>query len=243
MGSRLPALTLFGAILLAAGCGSSGEGDRGTDAAVDSSITPEPALDAGPDAAVCEVGEGPLLPPALTSEVVVIPAGGSPDAGAPADAAADADAGDGGDSAPDAATPIGPPASLGGDETGVWVYEKVTLYVPASLLGGLDPRSLVITGSGWLELGGGRFRQAADLRVVLPVPVGGNNTGSAFKAKGTYGKTGPTNLTYAAECTEGSPLTSQSFEYTRRSPTSLELVTRLSFAGQSLTVQIDLGRR
>lgn len=123
-------------------------------------------------AATCDIGVVPTMP-ALTSEVVI-------------------EGGEGGAA----------PAATGGDETGLWLYTKISLYLPAQASGQIEPAESKIDGKGFIELDGGRFRQLVDTTTVLSTSVVGKVTrAGSTKASGTYAKSGAT-ATLTVACRE-----------------------------------------
>jgi len=164
-------------LLAVTACASAKAGD-----AADASSPADAALvdagtapvDASGDAAACDVGAVPSSVPQLVGKVVVA---GVADGGAP-------------------------PAMTGGDETGLWGYSAITLYLEQGAP--VDPAASKIEGSGWLALSGGAFRQYVDTVTTLStsvvgVVVRGNDT----RARGAYAKSGA-SLTFTPECRESS---------------------------------------
>lgn len=187
----MPGSLTKAAVLLAAGaafaaalanCGGTtnetpaadaGTTDVATDAATDTGATDASTEAASEAAATCDLGTLPTMP-AITSEVVI-------------------DGLDGGGAAP---------AATGGDETGTWIYEKITIYLPAQAAGQIDPAESKIDGKGFIELGAGKFRQFVDTTTVLATSIVGKVTrAGTTKVLGTYTTSG-TSTTFTITCRE-----------------------------------------
>ena len=178
------------AVLLAAGaafaaalanCGGTTNetpaADAGTadvvEAATDTGVTDAASEAASEAAATCDLGTLPTMP-SITSEVVI-------------------DGLDGGGAAP---------AATGGDESGNWVYRKITLYLPSQAAGQVDPAESKIEGKGFIDLGGGKFRQFVDTTTTLSTSIVGKVTrAGTSKVLGTYTINGATTA-FTITCRE-----------------------------------------
>ena len=112
----------------------------------------------------CDLGALPAMP-ALTSEVIIE----GTDAGAA-------------------------PAPTGGDEAGLWLYKKITIYAPAAANGQIDAVRSMVTGKGFIELGGGKLRQFVDTTTTL-----------VTTAVGTVTRSGTTKLSCSAPTPRPAP--------------------------------------
>lgn len=172
---------VFFAIAGAASCSSSSNEtpvvvDSGGAAEAEAAAPVEAAVDAPVEAeaaVTCNLGTPPTMP-AITSEIVIQ----GVDGGAAA------------------------PAPTGGDETGLWVYTKISLYLGASAEGQVDPAESKIEGKGFIELGAGKFRQFVDTTTVLSTSIVGKVTrAGSTKVTGTYVKA-DTTAKLTVECRE-----------------------------------------
>jgi hypothetical protein len=120
-----------------------------------------------------------------------------------------------------------PPASTGGDETGTWIQKKVTVYLPPQAQGQIDPAQSKVTGTGFSEFGGGKFRTFIDTETTIQTTALGKIVqGGRTKAKGTYTGGGTVELTTTSECreTNSSATTNGKVGFSRLSPTTARLV-------------------
>jgi hypothetical protein len=246
--SRLP----LGVLLVVCGAGfaacsgSSNVPDAGppaSDAAVDSAV----AADTGPDAPpVCEVGTPPSNVPAALAKIVIEGTTPPPD-DAGADASTDAgDAGDAGDAeagvAPFAA-PVGDlPEPTGGDETGTWVYQTLTLYLPAIAGSFIDASQSGGVGKGWIELTGTDYRQSVDFTFLITAQSTKIPAPLKISTKGAYTKAG-TDLLLTPVCSDGAPANASTYGFSRISATKLQLRSAMSLQGLTATVVVDLVKR
>ncbi|MBX3191485.1 MAG: hypothetical protein KF819_31105 [Labilithrix sp.] len=201
----------------AASCGGSSDTTTNPVDEPDAALPREAsATDAPAEAeasASCDLGPLPTMPP-LTSEVVIA----GPDGGAP-------------------------PAATGGDETGVWVYTKITLHLPSQASGQIDPAESKIEGTGSIQLDGATFRQFSDTTTVLSTSVVGKITraGSA-KAIGTYEK-GADGLTFAVTCREttgeGGTLGEVGFSRIDATHGRLHVVTMTQLGSANLVIDLE----
>lgn len=174
---------MVGGLLFALGAAASCGGSSENTVPSDAGGAPEAeaaVIEAASDATVeaeaavtCELGAQPTMP-AITSAVVIQ----GVDGGAAA------------------------PVATGGDETGLWVYTKITLYLPSQAAGQVDPAESKIDGKGFIALGAGKFRQLVDTTTVLSTSIVGKVTrAGSTKALGTYVKTDAT-AKLTVECRE-----------------------------------------
>jgi hypothetical protein len=212
---------VLGMIAAASGLASCGGSTNATtdttDAAIASDASSAPvdaAPDATTDAAVssCDLGATPTMP-TLSSEFVI-------------------EGTDGGTL----------PTPTGGDETGTWVYTKITLYLPSQASGQVDPAASTIEGKGFMALESGSFRNLVDTTTKLKTTVVGTVTrATSAKALGTYVKDGP-SLTFTASCrdrTDTSPLKNVRFSRVDATHGQLFVQTTTQIGTADLVVDVE----
>lgn len=106
---------------------------------------------------------------------------------------------------PDAGLPI--PAQTGGDPTGVWRFDHVTIYTGAESAGMFDETTSTIEGTGWVVVEGDLLR----LQLTLDVALMGTAAGTIRRhtitsIRGTFVVDGAA-LTLTPECIEPMPMT------------------------------------
>lgn len=190
----------------------------GRDGAADGAVASDAggSKDSGPDApTTCDVAPLPTNVPAITSSVII----------------ADADGGG------------VPPTSSGGDEKGVWLYSKVSIYLEASAKGAVDPVASTITGGGWLALDGTRYRTSSSTETTLVTSVAGTIVrGTSTIAYGTYSYASAGGaLTFTSECrVSNSDLGGSPLGFTRLTDTTARLVVTTQNALGNFIIVTDL---
>lgn len=136
-------------------------------------------LDAPIDAApACDVGPPPSDLPSLVGRFVVL----------------DADAG----------LPIAP--LTGGDPTGVWRFDAITLYTAPTSRGMFDEATSTVSGTAWAVVEGDRIRLELSLDLALMGTAAGTvRRRNVTHIRGTYAVTGST-LALTPECIDPTPM-------------------------------------
>ena len=65
------------------------------------------------------------------------------------------------------------PAQTGGDPTGVWRFDRITIYTESASAGMFDPATSTISGTGWVVVEGNLLRLELTLDVALMGTVAG----------------------------------------------------------------------
>jgi hypothetical protein len=105
---------------------------------------------------------------------------------------------------PDAGLPI--PAQTGGDPTGVWRFDHITIYTDPSTAGMFDPDASTIDGTGWIVVEGDTIRLELTTDVALMGTAAGTiRRHSVTSIRGTFVVDGA-SLMLTPDCISPAPM-------------------------------------
>lgn len=180
MSSARPLAWLVPAILLlgASGCADDstvGSPMPSTSRSADGGAPPTPpsATPPPPSAAMCAYGTAPTAPMVSGSFAIL---GGT--------------------------EMVAPPASTGGDPSGVWVASGMTVYLPSFAQGQVDTTMSAMTGAGWFAFESGQFRFHVDVDLtIVTMIVGTIRQATGGGATGAYSMEG-SEIVFEPSCME-----------------------------------------
>jgi hypothetical protein len=228
---------LFGCLLVLTGCGSTSSGSDGAGATSsaggsggaagsgESGTSSGGSSDAGSGGTATAGGAGGSTGGASTGGASATGgAAGSSDSGGAAGAAVGCDVSPAPTSLPmltttfvqvDSSMNITVPTMTGGDPTGAWSFDKLTLFIPESAKGQVDPTMSSGAGTGWANVGSdGSYRLEIDLNIDLSTALGDIKRTTMSASKGTYTVSGAA-LDFVVTCDTNSATTMTTITFSR----------------------------